>query len=866
MKTYICGLVAYFYIFGLTAQPTITSFSPATGPVGTVVTISGNNFSASVTGNIVYVGGIKAQVLTAAPSSFTIIVPVGAVNLPISVTTNHLTAYAAKAFKITFSGASAVFSPGSFGYAAYADSVDALIETTSYTIADINNDTRPDVLTIDRLDNKLSFYRNTTQNGSVSFAPESSFAAGTSPRCISTADVDGDGKIDVIVSNLSSSTVSVFRNTSLGNVVSYAPALNFATAFQPAGIAVADLDKDGRPDLVINTVNANGWVSVLRNNSVGTGISFDAKFDLQSIGGSIQNIAVADINGDGYTDICVPNYSLSSISIFRNTSTIGVITFASKIDIPTAQLPSEIAVSDLNEDGKPDIAIGYFAGYKHISTFKNTSNGADISFVQQVDLLTGSVPDAIAIHDLNGDGKDDVVVASGSDLVSLFKNVSTPGGSISFSPANSFASIWPGPVCMGDFDLDGKPDIALKSGLFRVTIWKNKTTEPYISTFSPAASGSDATVTITGLNFTGATAVSFGGIAAASFTVINATTISAVVGTGASGSIAVTTSTGVASKPGFTFYPVPTISTFIPDTATTGTIIIVSGMHFTHASAVSFGGVSAASFTVLNDTTLRAAVGAGSTGSVTVTTTGGITNLSGFVYVPLPIITSFTPLSGGPGTGLAINGNNFTAVTSVTIGGVQAASFVVNSSSRITAVVGAGGSGNISVISSLANSSLAGFTFLPSTPPTIRSFSPLSGPVGTSVTLLGSGFNTITTKNTVFFGATKAYVSSASTSQLVVIVPPGATYQPISVFNAQTYVSAYSALPFLVTFAGGGAGFTPFSFAPKKDFAVGSISGYTTSSDLDGDGKADILFGDQGHGLTILRIPATPPIFHLLPK
>src|SRR5471030_1583932 len=82
--------------------------------------------------------------------------------------------------------------------------------------------------------------------------------------------------------------------------------------------------------------------------------------------------------------------------------------------------------------------------------------------------------------------------------------------------------------------------------------------------------------------------------------------------------------------------------------------------------------------------------------------------------------------------------------------------------------------------------------------PAITSFSPASGPVGTSVTITGSGFNTTAANNIVFFGATVAQVTSASATILTVIVPAGATYQPISVLNGGTQLTGYSAKPFVV--------------------------------------------------------------------
>ena len=165
---------------------------------------------------------------------------------------------------------------------------------------------------------------------------------------------------------------------------------------------------------------------------------------------------------------------------------------------------------------------------------------------------------------------------------------------------------------------------------------------PVIVTDVPAGTS----VTITGTNFTGATAVSFGGVAATSFTVNSATSITAVVGIGATGNVNVTTPGGTASLAGFTFVPPPTVTAFTPTSGGTGTSITITGTNFTGATAVSFGGVAATSFTVNSATSITAVVGSGVSGNVSVTTPGGTATLPGFIFntvtgISSPSVNSF---------------------------------------------------------------------------------------------------------------------------------------------------------------------------------------------------------------------------------
>jgi RHS repeat-associated protein len=216
---------------------------------------------------------------------------------------------------------------------------------------------------------------------------------------------------------------------------------------------------------------------------------------------------------------------------------------------------------------------------------------------------------------------------------------------------------------------------------------------PTITSFSPPSGVVGTSVTITGTNFTGATATKFNGTSATSFTVNSSTQITATVPTGATtGTISVTTPYGTATtSTSFTVnVPAPTITTFSPTSGTPGTSVTITGTNFTGATAVAFHGTAAASFTVNSATQITATVPNGATtGTITVTTPGGTaTSSTSFtVNVPAPTITTFSPTSGTPGTSVTITGTNFTGATAVAFHGTAAASFTVNSSTQITATV-----------------------------------------------------------------------------------------------------------------------------------------------------------------------------------
>ncbi len=135
-----------------------------------------------------------------------------------------------------------------------------------------------------------------------------------------------------------------------------------------------------------------------------------------------------------------------------------------------------------------------------------------------------------------------------------------------------------------------------------------------ISSFTPTSGGSGTVVTITGTNFTGATAVTFGGMPATTFSVTNSTTISATVGSGTTGTISVTAPSGTGTSSG-TFYCAPTITSFTPDGGADGTLVTITGTNFTGATEVTFGSYQANYFTVNSNTSITAQVGRNATGT-----------------------------------------------------------------------------------------------------------------------------------------------------------------------------------------------------------------------------------------------------------
>lgn len=835
--------IAMLFPLFLFAQPSITSFSPASGPIGTSVTITGTSFNGTPGNNVVYFGAVPAAVTASTSNSLTVLVPVGATYQPITVTTNGLTATSDKPFRVTYAGGA--LTTRSFQSAYSLDDV-TNSETNEIVSADFDGDSKIDIALVDRLNSRVSLYKNNGAGANFSFAANIDFIAGTQPISIASGDLDGDGKLDIAVTNKNDNSVSVLRNTSTSGSIAFAPKIDFATATQPLDIALADFDNDGKIDIA----TANGGlqpsvVTILRNTGQPGTVNFATRTDIAvTFPGS--NIATGDFNGDNKNDIAIASNSTNSLILLTNTTTSTTIQFGSQLSYSTGTTPGGLAVGDLDLDGKADIALANFFS-NTVFVYRNTSIGGTTSFASPSSLAIAGA-DNVSIMDADGDGLAELAVQTFSPSgFSILKNVSQIG-TVSFQSPIAVSAFCGDGIMAADWNGDGKMDIGVGCGALRVGIWKNKTTEPQVTSFTPTSTLAGATVTINGKNFTGTTSVKFGGVPVTSFTVVSSGIITAVVGNGASGGVSVNAPHGADTLEGYNFIPGTTINSFTPASAATGTTVTITGTNLTSVTAVSFGGVPASSFTIVNATTITAIVGSGASGNVTIVASGVPATLGGFTYIPPPTITSFTPTSGTINTQVTITGTNFTGATSVRFGGIPAGSFNVLSPTTISAIVLGGSSGKVSVITPGGSDSLAGFVFISPPPPSITSFSPLSGNAGTTITINGNNFNTDPSLNYVYFGTTQANVISSTPNILTVTVPAGAISTLISLTT--NFLTAYSPKAFTVTFSGGG-GISSESFSTPANFTSGNVPNDVTIFDIDGDGKNDLAIAELSSGAHI---------------
>ncbi|MCG9898535.1 MAG: FG-GAP-like repeat-containing protein, partial [Hydrotalea sp.] len=404
--------------------PTITSFTPLFAKPGDVINISGNNFNPNASGNIVFFDNIRATVISATETSMQVNVPIGATYAPITIinSANNLMGQSKVQFIPTFSPVKSVITTNDFGQ---KQEFETGAEPNKSVVGDLDGDGKLDVVVLNFASYSVSVFRNTSTAGSLSFAVKQDILIGSDhdPEDLSLSDLDGDGKLDLIVVNNESNTVSVFRNTSTLSNISFSSRQNFITDVEPNSVRVGDIDGDGKLDIVTSNRLPNS-VSVLRNTSTVGNISFATKLDF-STGGQPQFIAIGDFNGDSYLDIATANSQTNNVSILRNNSTTGNISFAPKVDFATGNNPIGIAIGDLNEDGNQDLVVANL-NQNNFSYLRNTTNSSSISFAAKTDFASNGSPNSISISDLNGDGKPDIITGNNA-RISIFRNTSVSG-------------------------------------------------------------------------------------------------------------------------------------------------------------------------------------------------------------------------------------------------------------------------------------------------------------------------------------------------------------------------------------------------------------------------------------------------------
>jgi gliding motility-associated-like protein len=280
---------------------------------------------------------------------------------------------------------------------------------------DLDGDNKPDLVVTNFNANTITIFQNNSTINQLSFNLAKVLNTGSGPYNVAIGDLDADGKPDLVVTNERDypGTISVLKNTSSPGAFSFAIKKDFVVTSFPRGLGIGDLDADGKPDVVVACQDGN--VSVLKNSSGAGNINFNAGI-IYAIGSgaSTQGVAIADIDGDGKSDIAVTNNNdPGTVSVLRNTSLTGSIHFDAYKDFSAGANPYAIAATDIDGDGKTDMVVTNQLS-SNLSVFINSSSAGNINFKPKVNFLTGKEPRTLVIADVDGNRAKDLVV--GDDI------------------------------------------------------------------------------------------------------------------------------------------------------------------------------------------------------------------------------------------------------------------------------------------------------------------------------------------------------------------------------------------------------------------------------------------------------------------
>ena len=293
-------------------------------------------------------------------------------------------------------------------------------------------------------------------DGRGSFGAKTDFAVGGPPQRIIAADLNGDGALDLVLPIQAANAVDILWGDGHGGF-GKPPMTTLAVDGGPFMAAAADFNADGKPDLAATITTAGSRkVAVLLGEGAG---GFAAPRYFGSFGNSPIALGVADFNGDGRLDIAVGGGANSP----ADTNNLSIMLGDGKggFDAPAyytiGPAPQSMSIADFNGDGLADIAVSNslaVSGNSTVSVLLGIGNGR---FAGPTAFKIGVAGRGTGVADFNGDGKLDLVVAnSNSNTVSVLLGDGKGG----FGPKTDFAvGANPRKLAVADVNHDGRPDI-----------------------------------------------------------------------------------------------------------------------------------------------------------------------------------------------------------------------------------------------------------------------------------------------------------------------------------------------------------------------------------------------------------------------
>jgi len=261
---------------------------------------------------------------------------------------------------------------------------------------------------------------------------------------VHSADLNGDGNLDLVSSFFDDSLVSIYLG---GASVTYATPTNLLTTLNPQDFTTGDFNGDQKVDLAVPSS-----FSYTMNLYLGQGNGTFAAPTATAVGTNPVDTASGDVNGDGKADLVTANFTSNNLSVMLGNG-LGAFPTVTTLALATAGAqPSKVLLADFNGDGKADIAVADFFN-NQVEIFTGTGTG---TFGAPVVLVAGAAPRGLAAADFNGDGKTDLAVANrNTNNLFIYLNTGVALG----AGVPLAAGVNPNKVSAADLNLDGKIDL-----------------------------------------------------------------------------------------------------------------------------------------------------------------------------------------------------------------------------------------------------------------------------------------------------------------------------------------------------------------------------------------------------------------------
>lgn len=293
-------------------------------------------------------------------------------------------------------------------------------------------------------------------DGRGGFRPCAPVPAGANPTAMAVADLNGDGRPDIVVANHETDYVTLLLGAGGGRFTSRP--LRLRSFPHPHAVAVGDFDRDGRPDIAVDSWGEDRVTLLFGKDDwrgPGTPVDLGTR--------PYHTLTAADLDGDGNVDLVAPNWGKGTVSILLGDGH-GHFAHAPGSPFPAGPTPFAAAVADVNGDGRLDVVVANYSGHADataddgLTWIRNDGNRRFTPFPLR--LARGDYSSKVATGDVNGDGIADVAFpnTNGTSVTVLFGSPEGPRGAETIATMRA-----PYAIALADLNRDGRADLVVTS-------------------------------------------------------------------------------------------------------------------------------------------------------------------------------------------------------------------------------------------------------------------------------------------------------------------------------------------------------------------------------------------------------------------